>query len=320
MRIKTAVLISAVTLAGFAGCKHKTGTGGGGGGGWFVGTDSMMRNITDQGQLGAGYDIGTTGTLNSIACRYLDEAWVVGDAGTVLYTSDAGASWTVQNIGTTANLRSLATQDAGHVFVVGDGVFFTSIPDFKTGAASWQNLGDGTTKFLSVAAAQEASTVLAVSDGGGVWAFDNGALVQRTTLAGARAVAVSPDGETVIVAGAGLYRSLDAGKTFQKLTVDASLVFADVRVDGNGEAGGPRPRAARGHRRSENGAHRRDRGLCGGRLRCRRRRPGLDHTRRRLDVERRSEPRTHGARRRSDRRWPPLVAAHEAQTAERPAR
>src|SRR5260221_9965312 len=104
MRIKTAVLISAVTLAGFAGCKHKTGTGGGGGGGWFVGTDSMMRNITDQGQLGAGYDIGTTGTLNSIACRYLDEAWVVGDAGTVLYTSDAGASWTVQNIGTTANL------------------------------------------------------------------------------------------------------------------------------------------------------------------------------------------------------------------------
>src|SRR5207245_2426350 len=48
-------------------------------------------------------------------------------------------------------------------------------------------------------------------------------------------VAVSPDGETVLVAGNGMFRSLDAGKTFQPLVVDASSAFADVRVGEDGE-------------------------------------------------------------------------------------
>jgi photosystem II stability/assembly factor-like uncharacterized protein len=234
---KVAILFVAFAGLAFAtGCKHKTGTGGGGGGGWFVGTENTMRNVDDSGQPGAGYDIGSSGTLNGIACRYLNEAWVVGDAGTLLYTNDAGKSWSVQELGTAANLRSLATQDAGHVFVVGDGVFFTAVPDYQTGAAQWQQLGDGATTFVSVAAAQQSSTVLAISDSGGVWSYANGALAQRTTLAGARAVAISPDGETVIVAGAGLYRSLDGGATFQKLNVNASLVFNDVRIGDDGDA------------------------------------------------------------------------------------
>ncbi|MBA3821970.1 MAG: hypothetical protein H0X17_24005 [Deltaproteobacteria bacterium] len=230
MRIK--VVLMCVALAGAVGCKKK----GGGGGGWFVGEEGLMVDVSDDGTLGEGYDLGASETLNAIACRYLDEAWVVGDHGTLLYTADAGASWIEHDLGTAANLRALATQDAGPVFVAGDGVFFTSSPASTTGTAEWLQLGDATTNFRSLAAAQRGTTVLAVADNGGIWAYDAGRLVRRATVEGVRAVAVSPDGSTAIAAGAGLARSFDGGLTWSPLAVDAGLVFEDVHIDDAGEA------------------------------------------------------------------------------------
>ncbi|MBS1119517.1 MAG: hypothetical protein H6Q90_1745 [Deltaproteobacteria bacterium] len=234
MRFKVAILCAALAATASTGCKKK-GTGGGGGG-WLVGSEGMMAQVDPNGRLGAGYDLGASETLNGIACRYQAEAWVVGAGGTLLYTADGGVSWSAQDVGTTANLRTLATQDAGPVFIAGDGVFMTAVPEFVTGKAQWTQLGDGVTSYRSVAAAQHADTVLAVSSDGGLWSYDAGVLSRRTTLAGMHAVAVSPDGETAIAVGAGLSRSLDGGKTWSPLAVDASLQFEDVRIDDNGEA------------------------------------------------------------------------------------
>jgi len=191
-----------------------------------------MQNIQPTGELGAGYDIGTTDNLNAIACRYQGEAWVVGATGTLLYTNDGGKSWSVQSVPTTADLRTLATQDFGPVYIAGDGVFMTSS---DTGA-HWTSLGDGVTKFRSLAAAQEGSTVLAVSDAGALWSYENNQLVQRATYPGARAVAVSPDGQTVILAGNGILRSTDGGHNFTALAVDATIGFEDVRIGDAGNA------------------------------------------------------------------------------------
>jgi photosystem II stability/assembly factor-like uncharacterized protein len=230
MRIKVVMLC--VALAASAGCKKK----GGGGGGWLVGEEALMVEVSPDGTVGDGYELGASETLYAIACRYLDEAWVVGAKGTVLYTADAGSSWHPHDLGTTADLRALATQDAGPVFLAGDGVFFTSVPQFTTGAAEWTQLGDGVTQFRSLAAAQRGTTVLAIAGDGGVWAYADGQLARRTTIAGARAVAVSPDGATAIAAGAGLSRSFDGGLTWSALAVDPELVFEDVRIDDTGEA------------------------------------------------------------------------------------
>ncbi|MBX3162765.1 MAG: hypothetical protein KF773_42780 [Deltaproteobacteria bacterium] len=230
MRRKVAtILLCSAALTSMAGCKKK-GTGGGGGG-WFVGAEGLMVNVHPDGQVGQPYDLGSDQTLNGIACRYLEEAYVVGAKGTVLHTSDAGRTWIAQDVGTTADLYALATQDAGPVFLGGDGVFMTAVPDFATGAATWRNLADATTSFRSIAAAQHASTVLAVSADGGVWAYEHDALVKRTTIPGARSVGVSPDGQMVLVAGAGLSLSLDGGATFRALEVDAGITFNDVGVD-----------------------------------------------------------------------------------------
>lgn len=232
MNFKVAFLCVALAATGAAGCKKK----GGGGGGWLVGTEGLMANVDERGRLGEGYDLGQSEQLNAIACRYLAEAWVVGDHGTVLYTSDGGESWDAHDLGTTANLRALATQDAGPVYVAGDGVFMTASPELATGTAEWQQLGDGVTRFRAVAAAQRGTTVLAVSDDGGIWAYERGQLVKRTTLAGMRSVAVSPDGQIAIVAGAGLHRSTDAGKTWSPITVDPAFAYEDVRLEATGEA------------------------------------------------------------------------------------
>src|SRR3954471_23297539 len=202
MRTKLALVLFTTALA-VTGCKKKGDGGGGGGASWFVGTEGMMRNIAG-GQLGAPYELGATETLNAIACRYLGEAWVVGAHGTLLYTNDGGDEWSAEGRPPPADLRALATQDAGPVFVAGDGVFFTAVPDALTGAATWTSLGDGVTKFRSLAAAQHGTTVLAVSDDGGVWAYEGGALARRATIPGARAISVSPDGKTALLAGDGL--------------------------------------------------------------------------------------------------------------------
>ncbi len=225
MRIKV-LMMSCVALAGMAGCKK----GGGGGGGWFVGERGLMSNVDQAGHLGEGYDLGASETLNAIACRYADEAWVVGNSGTLLYTSDAGGSWDAHDLGTTANLRALATQDAGPVFIAGDGVFLTATPEYATGAAQWTQLSDGATSFRSLAAAQAGSTVLAVGDDGSIWSYADGRLVQRTTIDGAHAVAVSPDGTQAVVAGAGLSRSSDGGLTWHPVSPAGGPSSSD-RID-----------------------------------------------------------------------------------------
>lgn len=234
MRTKLAlVLFTAAVLT--TGCKKK-GTGdGGGGGGWFVGDGGMMRNIQN-GQLGAPYDLGASERLNEIACRDLGEAWVVGSHGTLLYTSDGGDSWSAEVLPTQADLYALATQDAGPVFVAGDGVFFTAVPAPLSGAATWSSIGDGVTKFRSLAAAQQGTTVLAIAADGGVWSYEDGALVKKTTIAGARSVSVSPDGRTALIAGDGLLRSRDSGATWTALPANAGEVFEDGHVENDGSA------------------------------------------------------------------------------------
>ena len=235
MRTQLALVLLTAALA-VPGCKKKDtggGGGGGGGGGWFVGTEGMMRNVAGD-QLGKSYELGASETLYAIACRYRGEAWVAGAHGTLLYTSDGGDEWFSEVLPTTADLHTLATQDAGPVFVAGDGVFFTGLPEYVTGEVAWTSLGDGVTKFRSLAAAQQGTTVLAVSDDGAVWSYANGALEKRTTIPGARAVAISPDGRTALIAGDGLSRSSDGGVTWTKLPANPGTVFEDVRVDDDG--------------------------------------------------------------------------------------
>jgi len=219
-----------VVAIGSVGCKKK-----GTGGGWLVGADGLMTDVDADGELGDGYDLGSDDSLFAIACRYQAEAWVVGERGTLLYTADAGDSWRRDALGTAADLRTLATQDAGPVFIAGDGVFFTATPD-RAGDAAWRALGDGSTRFRSLAAAQRGETVLAVADDGGLWSYESDQLVRRTAIPGARTVAVSPDGASVIVGGAGLSRSFDGGRTWSAVAVDPTLSFADVRIEDSGEA------------------------------------------------------------------------------------
>jgi photosystem II stability/assembly factor-like uncharacterized protein len=170
--------------------------------------------------------------LNAIACRYQGEAWVTGNDGLLLYTSDGGTSWSAQTTPATSNLRSVATQDSGPVFIAGDGAFLTTSDTGKT----WTSLGDGATHFRSVAAAQSGTTVLAVDDNGGVWSYDatTGALARSTAIAGARAVALSPEGDIAVLAGAGLWQSYDAGRSWSPMATDPSLMFDDVSVDDEG--------------------------------------------------------------------------------------
>lgn len=230
------VLVLGLATAAGAGCKKTGGGTGGGGGGWLVGRSGLMQNISPSDQLGQGYNLGATETLYGIACRYLGEAWVVGAKGTLLYTNDGGATWTSQTIPTTADLHTLATQDFGPVYVGGDGVLLTSSDTGK----SWQSLGDGTVNFRAIAAAQEGDTVLALGDDGRLFSVENGALVSRGTFAGAHGLAISPDGSSVLMVGNGIRRSIDAGKTWTTLGVDASINFEDVRIgeDGAGVAVG----------------------------------------------------------------------------------
>ena len=231
--MKAAILCVGLMLA--AGACKKTGTGGGGGGGgggWLVGTDGLMLHVGTNGAA-SGYATASSETLNGIACRYSGEAWVVGTHGTLLYTNDAGASWRPQPVPTTAELRTLATQNYGPVFVAGNGVFLTST---DTGV-HWTSLGDGKANFRSLAAAQDGDTVLAVSEDGGLWSFENQQLVRRTTITGARAVAVSPDGETAIVVGDNLIsKSTDAGRTWSPLSSSENVRYDDIRLDSSGQA------------------------------------------------------------------------------------
>ena len=227
--MKSVLVCLGIALA-FGACKKSStgptpGGGGGGGTSWLVGTDGLMVNVSTTGTA-QGYDLSSKETLNRIACRYAGEAWVVGNHGTLLYTDDAGATWRPQPVPATANLRGIATQDSGPVFIAGDGVLLTST---DTGA-HWTSLGDGRTNFIAVAAAQGAETALAVSDTGAVFAIENHQLVSRGSFAGARAVAISPDGDSAILVGDGLIaRSSDGGQTWTPLAVSGHVRFDDVR-------------------------------------------------------------------------------------------
>jgi photosystem II stability/assembly factor-like uncharacterized protein len=234
MSMKVHIAILCVALAG-AGCKKSTGTGGGGGGGgWFTTGTGMIVHVDPTGTAEAPLDVAEGESLNGIACRYQGEAWVVGDHGTLLYTSDGGHAWTSRAVPTQADLYTLATQDAGPVFIAGDGVVLRS----QDAGASWQQLGDGLTRFLSLSAAERGSTVLAVAEDGGLWAYDAaaGALTRHTVIEGARAVAISPEGDTAIVAGRGLWQSLDSGNTWTQLFADPALALEDVRIHDDGGA------------------------------------------------------------------------------------
>ena len=233
--MKAAILCICVALTAGA-CKKSGGGGGGGGGGsgWLVGTNGMMLNVHTDGST-SGYNTATSASLNGIACRGGNEAWVVGNAGTVLHTADAGATWQPQTVPTTADLRALATQDAGPVFVAGNGVFLTS----ADAGASWTSLGDGKANFRSVAAAQDAETVLAVAEDGSLWSYEGGKLIQRGTFAGARAVAVAPDGQSAVLVGNNLIsRSTDGGRTWSAATATDSplYIYDDVRISDEGDA------------------------------------------------------------------------------------
>jgi len=229
--MKAAILCIGVLLSVGA-CKKGSGGGGGGGSSWLVGASGMMVNVQTNGAA-TGYKPASTETLNAIACRSGGEAFVVGTHGTLLYTSNAGASWQPQAVPTTADLRAVATQDEGPVFVAGNGVFLVST---DTGA-HWTQLSDATTSFRAVAAAQEGETVLAVASDGTLFSFQNNQLVKRGVFAGARAVAVSPDGLTAILAGDNLLaRSSDAGQTWSALASPESVVYDDVRLDPNGQS------------------------------------------------------------------------------------
>jgi photosystem II stability/assembly factor-like uncharacterized protein len=228
-------LASATVMAAF-GCKKSTttspGGGGGGGGGWLVGTAGLVSNVQSDGAA-ATYPVVGDAQLNSIACRYAGEAWITGDDGTLLYTDDGGTSWSAQVVPATGNLRGIATQDSGPVFVVGDGTFLTTSDTGKT----WTSLATPGTSFVSVATAQSGTAVLAVDATGGVWSYDEaaGVLAQRTTVTGARGVALSPDGQLAELAGAGLWQSADSGMTWTQLSIDPTLVFDAVRIDENGD-------------------------------------------------------------------------------------
>ena len=231
--MKAILVCLGITLS-IGACK-KSGTGGGGGGGgggWLVGTSGLMVNVQTTGEARS-YPLDSQATLNGIACRFAGEAWVAGSSGTLLYTDDAGASWRPQVVPTDAELRAIATQDSGPVFVAGDGVFLTSS---DTGQ-HWTSLGDGTVSFAAIAAAQNAETVLAVSDDGALFAVENGQLVGRGNFAGARALAVSPDGQTALLVGDHLIaRSSDAGRSWTALASAADARFDAVRLDEDGQA------------------------------------------------------------------------------------
>ena len=230
--MKAAFLCVGLTVVAAGACKKSGGGGGGGGGGWLVGASGLMVNVQTDGSE-AGYDLKSTETLNAIACRFQDEAWVVGNHGTLLYTDDAGASWTTQAVPTTADLRALATQNIGPIFVAGNGVFLTS----NDAGLHWTQLGDGSVNFRAVAAAQDATTVLAVSEDGTVFAVEDHQLVARGSFAGARAVAVSADGKTAVLAGDHMFaKSVDAGRTWAALASPENVAFDDIRVDDEGQA------------------------------------------------------------------------------------
>jgi photosystem II stability/assembly factor-like uncharacterized protein len=223
--IKQLGFLGVALLAAGSGCKKS-----GGGGGWLVGKSALMANIDATGKLGAGYQLDVSADLNQIACRYIGEAWVVGDAGTLLYTNDSGTTWTHASVPTTADLRALATQNSGPVFIGGEGVFLTSS---DTGA-HWTSVTT-TASIRAIAAAQWAETVLAIGSAGEILSFEHGALVQRTVIAGAHGLAISPDGDIAMIAAAdGLYVSTDGGHAFTKL--DASGSFDDVRIGEDGNA------------------------------------------------------------------------------------
>ena len=224
MKMMTKLGALGLAMVAAMGCKK-----GGTSGGWLVGSSALMANVDGSGKLGAGYEVGTSATLYQIACRYAGEAWVAGEAGTLLYTSDAGASWRTQEIPTSADLRALATQDDGPVYVGGDHVFLTSS---DTGA-HWTSVPT-TSSFRALAAAQWGGMVLGVDTAGTVWSYEHDQLVTRTSIPGAHGVAVSPDGSVAMIAGDGLYLSLDAGHTFAKL--DAVGQFDDVRIGLDGRA------------------------------------------------------------------------------------
>ena len=233
-RLTFLALLPALSLGACSGngCSGSGGGpgGGGGGGGWLVGTSGLMANVHPGGEV-SGYDLGATEDLYAIACRFEGEAFVAGAHGTVLYTADGGALWSSLVVPTTHDLRALATQDAGPVFVAGDDTLLES----DDAGAHWRELSNGATNFLSIAAAQDGTTVLAIADDGVLWSYDGRALAPRTTIAGARAIAVSPDGAMVIVAGDGVQISRDAGATFAPIA-GASGRFESARIDDRGEA------------------------------------------------------------------------------------
>ncbi len=205
-----------VVLASSTGCKKKsTGGGGGGGGAWLVGQDGMMVALEPDGTLGDGYALETDDDLLGITCRGLDTAFVVGEGGTLLRTFDGGDSWEVIDLGTTATLRDVAAAHADIVYVAGDAGLWRS-PDSAT---TWALLPGSAGAWRAIASDPTGNAAVAVAADGTVWRWDLdvGVLAQVTSVAGARAIALSHHGDHAVVVGddGAMARSADGGRSWQ---------------------------------------------------------------------------------------------------------
>ncbi|MCA9676021.1 MAG: hypothetical protein KC464_13365, partial [Myxococcales bacterium] len=233
---RLALTIGAIALASITtGCKKKGTGGGGGGGAWLVGHAGTMANLLDDGTLGDGYALDADHDLYGITCRGLDTAFVAGDQGTVLRTFDGGDTWESLDLGTTATLRDVAAGGPDTVYVAGEHVLVVS---YDSGDR-WQPLRGGADHdWISLATEHTGAIALALDDAGALWRWDDvtGAMLEVTTVPGARAVTMSHDGHHAAVVGAGgaIVRSDDEGRSWTRVAsgVDADLLAAWTTDDG----------------------------------------------------------------------------------------
>jgi len=142
-----------------------------------VGQNGTILRTTDGGATWQAQSVGTNNVLWAI--RFLDAntGIVLGDNGTILRTTDGGAHWSVQPTDTHASLWAVSFPDVRTGFVVGDrGAVLRSV----NGGITWQTLHD-----------------------------------EDFTMGGLRGVAFTDANRGTAVSAMGLWRTTDAGATWQ---------------------------------------------------------------------------------------------------------